>query len=117
MAELGCGNSFSNGPAKKNEFELTGMNMSSAGSSGSTQGKRLLDIDDDRKLCRLIKDYLTPMGYDTTCVHPGPEGLEKAGAESWAAVILDVMLPGMDGFEVLKQIRRQSDVPVLMLTS
>src|ERR1043166_1873554 len=86
--------------------------MSNAGTSGSTPGNRLLVIDDDRKLCRLIKDYLTPMGYDTTCVHTGPEGLEKAGAESWSAVILDVMLPGMDGFEVLKQIRRKTDVPV-----
>src|SRR5947209_19760464 len=78
---------------------------------------RLLVIDDDRKLCRLIKDYLDPMGYDVTAVHNGPDGCEKAGAEKWHAVILDLMLPGMDGFEVLKNIRRTSDVPVLMLTA
>ena len=48
---------------------------------------------------------------------PKPGGVEAACAEAWQAVILDVMLPGMDGFEVLKQIRRRSDVPVLMLTA
>jgi DNA-binding response OmpR family regulator len=78
---------------------------------------RILVIDDDRKLCRLIRDYLEPMGYAVSAAHTGPEGVEKALGESWQAVILDVMLPGYDGFEVLKQIRRQADVPVLMLTA
>ena len=79
---------------------------------------RVLIIDDDRKLCRLIGDYLTPMGYDVAGVHSGPEGIERAAAESWHALILDVMLPGgLDGFEVLRRIRQQSDVPVLMLTA
>jgi len=77
---------------------------------------RVLVVDDDRKLCRLIRDYLEPMGYAVSAVHTGPEGVEKALKESWRAVILDVMLPGFDGFEALKQIRRHSDVPVLMLT-
>ena len=80
-------------------------------------GLRLLVIDDDKKLCRLIADYLTPMGYEVALVHTGPEGVGKATAETWSAVILDVMLPGLDGFEVLKQIRKTSDVPVLMLTA
>ena len=78
---------------------------------------RILVVDDDRKLCRLIADYLTPMGYDVSVVHTGSDGVEKATGEAWSAVILDVMLPGMDGFEVLKQIRKTSDVPVLMLTA
>jgi len=77
---------------------------------------RVLLIDDDRKLCRLIAAYLQPLGYDVTAVHTGPEGVERA-AEPWQALILDLMLPGMDGFEVLKQIRKTSDVPVLMLTA
>jgi len=77
---------------------------------------RVLVVDDDKKLCRLIKDYLEPMGYEITAAHTGPDGVAAAAA-AWHAVILDVMLPGMDGFEVLKQIRRQSNVPVLMLTS
>jgi DNA-binding response OmpR family regulator len=78
---------------------------------------RVLVIDDDRKLCRLIKDYLEPMGYEVNAVHTGPDGCAKAAAEQWHAIILDVMLPGLDGFEVLKQIRRESNVPVLMLTA
>ena len=86
-------------------------------SAPANERPRLLVIDDDRKLCRLIGDYLTPLGYTVAAVHTGPEGVEKAVAESWHAVILDLMLPGMDGFEVLKAIRHKSDVPVLMLTA
>ncbi len=78
---------------------------------------RLLVIDDDRKLCRLIADYLEPMGYEVVAVHTGPEGVEAAVGAAWQAVILDLMLPGMDGFEVLKRIRAKCDVPVLMLTA
>lgn len=78
---------------------------------------RLLVIDDDRKLCRLIKDYLEPLGYAVQTAHTGPEGLELALSEPWAAIILDVMLPGMEGVEVLRHIRAKSQVPVLMFTA
>ncbi len=78
---------------------------------------RILVIDDDRKLCRLIRDYLSPMGYTVEAVHTGPEGVQRAHEPGWQAVILDLMLPGLDGFEVLKRIRAKSDVPVLMLTA
>ena len=86
-------------------------------SSTTSHAMRILVIDDDRKLCRLITDYLKPMGYEVTAAHTGPLGVESATTGQWHAVILDVMLPGMDGFEVLKQIRRTSNVPVLMLTA
>ena len=82
-----------------------------------TARPRLLVIDDDRKLCRLIAAYLAPLGYDVEAVHTGPEGVERAVAEPWSAVVLDLMLPGLDGFEVLKKIRHTCDVPVLMLTA
>lgn len=78
---------------------------------------RILIIDDDRKLCRLIQEYLEPLGYSVHFVHTGPAGIEKALKEKWQAVILDVMLPGLGGFEVLKNIRKESSVPVLMLTA
>jgi two-component system response regulator CpxR len=77
----------------------------------------ILVIDDDRELCALIKEYLDPLGYNVSAVHNGPEGLERVLNEHFRAVILDVMLPGMNGFEVLKRIRSQSEVPVLMLTA
>ncbi len=86
----------------------------------SSEGRtRLLMIDDDRKLCRLVTTYLQPLGFDVTAVHTGPEGVERATSaeEPWHAIILDVMLPGIDGFEVLKRIRARSQVPVLMLTA
>ena len=78
---------------------------------------RVLVIDDDRELCELIRDYLEPLGYETIAEHDGPAGAERALAETFQAIILDVMLPGADGFEVLRRIRRGSDVPVLMLTA
>jgi two-component system response regulator CpxR len=74
-------------------------------------------IDDDRRLCALVRDYLTPMGYHVEMVHTGTEGSEMAVAQHFHAVLLDVMLPGCDGFEVLKRIRAKSMVPVLMLTA
>lgn len=77
----------------------------------------ILVVDDDRKLCGLIRDYLEPLGFEVTARHTGPEGLEEASAGAYEAVILDVMLPGMDGFEVLRELRRVSTVPVLMLTA
>ena len=77
----------------------------------------ILIIDDDRKLAALIRDYLVPLGYFVEIVHSGPEGAERALSAPWHAVILDVMLPGCDGFEVLRRIRAKSAVPILMLTA
>jgi DNA-binding response OmpR family regulator len=77
---------------------------------------RILVVDDDVKLCRLIRDYLEPMGYEVSVAHNGLSGLQLALSESFAALILDVMLPGIDGFELLRRIRAESNTPVLMLT-
>ena len=93
------------------------MKSPSAESAAHEALPRILVIDDDRKLCRLIRDYLSPMGYAVEAVHTGPEGVERATGEPWHAVLLDLMLPGLDGFEVLKRIRARVDVPVLMLTA
>lgn len=88
--------------------------VNTAADAGPT---RLLMIDDDEKLCRLVSDYLEPFGYEVSAVHDGLVGEERVREGEWDAVILDVMLPGADGFEVLKRIRTHSDVPVLMLTA
>lgn len=82
----------------------------------SAPATRVLVVDDDAKLCRLIRDYLQPLGYEVHTAHTGPDGVAKALAEPYAALILDLMLPGMDGFEVLRRVRAQSHVPILMLT-
>ena len=78
---------------------------------------KVLIVDDDRDFCALIANYLDNFGYAVSAAHTGPAGVEQALAEQWQAIILDVMLPGFDGFEVLKRIRRASNVPVLMLTA
>ncbi len=78
---------------------------------------KILMIDDDRKLCRLVTDYLEPMGYEVEAAHNGARGLEMVRAGEYHAAILDVMMPEMDGFEVLKQLRKESDIPVLMLSA
>lgn len=88
-----------------------------SGPTEQTGGLRVLIIDDDRDLCRLVKDYLGPLGYDVAAAHTGLEGLGRALNESWSAIILDVMLPGLNGFEVLRRLRAESNVPVLMLTA
>lgn len=79
--------------------------------------RRILVVDDDRKLAGLIRDYLGPLGYQVTLRHNGTEGLAEALAAPYQAMILDVMMPGMDGFSVLRELRKTSDLPVLMLTA
>lgn len=78
---------------------------------------RALVIEDDRLICQLLAEYLAPHGYEVSAVHTGPEGAVKALSPGIDIVILDVMLPGIDGFEVLRRIRARSDVPVMMLTA
>jgi DNA-binding response OmpR family regulator len=80
-------------------------------------GSRILIIDDDEKLCRLLQQYLQPLGYIVDAVHDGLDGLRQAIDGSFSAVIMDVMMPGMNGMEVLSELRRHSQVPVLMLTA
>ena len=82
----------------------------------NTLSTKLLLVDDDLKLCRLICSYLEPMGYSVSTAHNGTEGLAMALAGEYDAMILDVMLPQLDGFEVLKRLRAHSNLPVLMLT-
>ena len=78
---------------------------------------KILIVDDDKKLCRLVADYLEPMGYEVAAAHNGTQGLQMIIEGDYHAVILDVMMPQMDGFEVLKRLRKESDIPVLMLTA
>lgn len=78
---------------------------------------KILVIDDDKKLCELIGEYLSPMGFEVTAAYSGDEGLSMALQEEFVAIILDVMIPGIDGFEVLRRLRKESDIPVLMFTA
>jgi two-component system, OmpR family, response regulator CpxR len=78
---------------------------------------RVLIIDDDAELCALLQEFLEREGYRVTIEHDGNAGLELASNGNFDLVILDLMLPGIDGFTVLKRLRPRSRVPVLMLTA
>jgi len=78
---------------------------------------RFLVIDDDAELCELLREYLAQEGHAVEIAPDGPRGLERALAADLDLVVLDVMLPGLDGFEVLRRLRTRSQVPVVMLTA
>lgn len=78
---------------------------------------KLLLIDDDRDLCAMLEELLAGEGFAVTSVHAGPAALALLEREPVDLAILDVMLPGMSGFDVLRTLRRRSAVPVLMLTA
>lgn len=78
---------------------------------------RILVIDDDRELTGLLAEYLGPEGFGVEGVQDGAEGLEKALAGDADLVVLDVMMPGMGGLEVLRRLRAKSRIPVIMLTA
>ena len=78
---------------------------------------RILVIDDDIELCELLTDYLSPEGFEVETVNDGERGAERALTGGHGLVILDVMLPGMNGFDVLRKIRERSKIPVIMLTA
>ncbi len=86
-------------------------------SEDSSPRQNLLLVDDDIKFCRLISDYLHRYGYVVSFAHEGKSALKMMTEGTWDAIILDVMLPVMDGFEILRKIRETSNVPVLMLTA
>ncbi len=78
---------------------------------------RVLIIDDDVELCGLLGEFLRREGFQPAYAHDGRQGLERAAAGEADIVVLDVMLPGTDGFTVLKKLRERSQIPVLMLTA
>ena len=78
---------------------------------------RILIIDDDEELCELVSEYLTVEGFQVEAIYDGESGLEKALKNENDLVVLDVMLPKKNGFDVLRELRFRSKIPVLMLTA
>jgi two-component system response regulator CpxR len=81
------------------------------------QVEDILLIDDDVELCSMLAEYMGRYGFRVTAVHRGDTGLKAALEKPFALVLLDVMLPGLDGFEVLRRIRAKSTISVLLLTA
>ncbi|MDQ1909070.1 response regulator transcription factor [Paenibacillus sp. GD4] len=80
-------------------------------------GKSILVVDDDRNICAITKLYLQKNGYEVTTVHSGTDALKEAAATTYSLIVLDLMLPGMDGWTVCQRLRETSNVPIIMLTA
>ena len=78
---------------------------------------KILIIDDDEELCELVAEYLSVEGFETEAVHDGESGLQKALSNDYELAVLDVMLPKKNGFDVLRDLRKSSKLPVVMLTA
>lgn len=78
---------------------------------------RILIVDDDQSLAEMVADYLRGLGYGVESAFTGNAGLERVQRERFDALILDVMLPDLDGFEVCRRVRATQDLPILMLTA
>jgi two-component system, OmpR family, response regulator CpxR len=105
-----------------NPSALTNLDRYFGGAGGyngrvSGSHERVLIVDDDVELCELVGEYLSSEGFDVECVHDGAEGAERATAGGFAIVVLDVMLPSLGGFDVLRRVRAASSLPVVMLTA
>jgi len=77
----------------------------------------ILIVDDDAELCGLLREYLSNEGYEVEAVHRGSEGLQRTRARNYDLLVLDMILPDIQGLNVLRQIRAESRLPVLMLTA
>jgi len=78
---------------------------------------RILIIDDDRDLCALLQEFFSLEGISASALHDGADALNHCRAHSYDAIVLDIMLPGLPGLDVLRQLRQFSNTPVLMLTA
>ncbi len=79
--------------------------------------KQILVVEDERKIAAVVRDYLSQAGFSVTCIERGDLALPQVRKSPPALIILDIMLPGMDGTEVCREIRKFSRVPIIMLTA
>jgi len=92
-------------------------NESSPKQDAAQAGISVLLVDDDDELCELMREFFERRGVDLETAHDGRRGLARALSGEHELLLLDVMMPGLDGFELLRLVRRQSQVPVIMLTA
>ncbi|HQM97209.1 MAG TPA: response regulator, partial [Clostridia bacterium] len=78
---------------------------------------KILIADDNRQITSILEEYSKKEGYETVVVYDGLQAMEKIRSNSFDIVLLDVMMPKMDGFEVVREIRKASDIPVIMITA
>jgi two-component system response regulator CpxR len=91
--------------------------MNSNADQFSGKDALVLLVDDDRELCQMLCEYLSAEHFEVQSVHDGAQGLERVRTGTFDIIILDVMLPGLSGFDVLRQLGAGFEVPILMLTA
>ena len=79
--------------------------------------RKILIVDDDDNICQLITLYLVKEGYGTAICHNGKEAIRAIKDETYDLVLLDVMMPEMDGYETLTEVRKFSDIPIIMVSA
>lgn len=89
----------------------------SSGSEVSVASNTILVVDDEKNIVQLVRVYLTGEGYEVEAAHDGKDAIEMARELKPRLIVLDLMLPGMSGLDVCKEIRKESDVPIIMLTA
>ena len=82
-----------------------------------TKPKKILIVDDDTNICELLRLYVEKEGYDTVIAHTGTQAIRKFEQENPDMILLDIMLPELDGWQVCREIRKTSKVPIIMLTA
>jgi two-component system response regulator CpxR len=87
------------------------------GTKEGVTGRSILLVEDDVELCALMRDFFEPHGFKIEFAHDGVTGLDRAMHGAFDLIVLDVMLPVIDGFEVLRQTRKRSETPIIMLTA
>jgi len=93
------------------------MMLSNSTPEGAAREARVLIVDDDRELCQMLSEYLEAEHFDVKCVHEGGEALNLLAGGKFEILILDVMLPGVSGFDLLRKLGAAHDTAILMLTA
>ncbi len=96
---------------------MTLMTLSNPTPDGGAREARVLIVDDDRELCQMLSEYLDAEHFDVKCVHDGGDALTELQNNSFEILILDVMLPGISGFDLLRKLGASYSTPILMLTA
>ena len=99
------------------DSHLSPVQDSKTGKDAAISLQRILVVDDDVELCELVTEYLAPDGFQVEAVYNGLHGVDRALSGEFALVVLDLMLPGIHGYEVLGRIRSKSSLPVIMLSA
>lgn len=90
---------------------------SALNTSQTEQMKRILLVDDDMSLCNLLNEYLARAGFEVEAVHDGRDALDRILSGKYLAIVLDLMLPGIMGLDLLQRVRAKSNIPILILTA